>query len=662
MADVVLGPSVPGMSVLGDGRRIGDAAMRTARHRAVRSLLLSACASLIVALGGAAPASAAFGYLSQIGTSGPGNGQFFNARGVAVGPDGNLYVADSGNSRVEVVGPSGAFVRAWGSAGTGTGQFEQLVGIGVGPSGLVFTTETSGSGGGRIQVFDANGTYLRSWADPTVGIGSIAVDAADHVYVPDNTYAGSLREFDSSGHLITSWGTPGFGPGQFRGLSGIAVDSAGSVYTIEAVGGTSPTASNNRVQKFDGTGNPKADFTDSVGNPSSSFPVDAPASDWIPGIAVEPSGYIDLASNGSFGFQRFTPTGARAAQLGCGMIGLLGLGAAPSGTVYAAGPNGLLVFGDGGALCGGNVATPIVFSGKEGVSIDAGVLYTNDPHVQLTIVPPGGATDVLLANDGGFSAPIDTGSCTGPGTCRVAIQPGGVYAWTLQPAADERLPKTVYVRFANSSSTSATTFTDDIILDTIPPVTASATLSAVAARNGRAAAAQATQRRYVVRVRASDNASGVSTMQLATTKSLPGKWVGYQPQLTLTTSSPPVFVRLRDRAGNVNGWRQITGSTPRKTMELTFPHITKAHVGSGRVTIAVRGSHGQKLSGIRIQVQALIRNTWRTVGHATAGKGVAKVSFRLPATLHDKLTWLRAKGTATGYAPALSTKVRVRVT
>src|SRR4051812_43528254 len=48
------------------------------------------------------------------GSSGTGQGQFSNPRGIAVGADGNVYVTDSGSSNgVQVFQPNGQFVRRW---------------------------------------------------------------------------------------------------------------------------------------------------------------------------------------------------------------------------------------------------------------------------------------------------------------------------------------------------------------------------------------------------------------------------------------------------------------------------------------------------------------------------------------------------------------------
>jgi hypothetical protein len=56
-----------------------------------------------------APQSAhadAYVYLTQWGSAGSGDGQFNGPWGVAVDASGNVYVADSGNSRIEKFGPA----------------------------------------------------------------------------------------------------------------------------------------------------------------------------------------------------------------------------------------------------------------------------------------------------------------------------------------------------------------------------------------------------------------------------------------------------------------------------------------------------------------------------------------------------------------------------
>src|SRR5438128_2424564 len=51
--------------------------------------------------------------------SGTSNGQFNFPSGVATDANGNVYVADTGNSRIQKFDASGAFLTTWGSTGSG---------------------------------------------------------------------------------------------------------------------------------------------------------------------------------------------------------------------------------------------------------------------------------------------------------------------------------------------------------------------------------------------------------------------------------------------------------------------------------------------------------------------------------------------------------------
>ena len=70
--------------------------------------------------------------------------------------------------------------------------------------------------------------------------------AAVNVYVVDTTN-NRVQKFDASGNFVNTWGSPGTGNGQFDIPSGIAVDNSGNVYVADTA--------NNRVQKFDASGN-----------------------------------------------------------------------------------------------------------------------------------------------------------------------------------------------------------------------------------------------------------------------------------------------------------------------------------------------------------------------------------------------------------------------
>ena len=175
--------------------------------------------------------------------------------------------------------------------------------------------------------------------------------------------------------------------------------------------------------------------------------------------------------------------------------------------------------------------------GATGVSINGGAQYTNDPDVRVTVRWPALASHLAVSNDGGFS----------PNKV-LAVAPE--IAWRLDSSGPERLPKTIYVRFAGGRS-GAETYQDDIILDQTPPRVLSATVAAPAAASAAAA------RKLRLRLRARDNVSGVARMQITQNRRKPGKVLRYRSRATLRGKpGRAVYVRVKDRAGNWSRWRR----------------------------------------------------------------------------------------------------------
>ena len=65
------------------------------------------------------------------GGSGTGNGQFSAPEGIAIDAADNIYVADTGNHRIQKFNTSGTFVTKWGTNGTGDGQFDTPWGVSI---------------------------------------------------------------------------------------------------------------------------------------------------------------------------------------------------------------------------------------------------------------------------------------------------------------------------------------------------------------------------------------------------------------------------------------------------------------------------------------------------------------------------------------------------
>jgi DNA-binding beta-propeller fold protein YncE len=172
--------------------------------------------------------------------------QFNTPRDIAVAPDGTLYAADSLNHRILHLNPDGTLLHAWGefaASDTNTGEiapsgrFNEPWGLAVGPDGSVYVADTWNN---RIQKFTAEGDFVTMWGQFGAaesryhfwGPRGVAVDGQGRVYVTDT---GNKRVviFDSDGNALESVGGAGLGVGQFDEPVGIAVDDLGRVYVAD---------------------------------------------------------------------------------------------------------------------------------------------------------------------------------------------------------------------------------------------------------------------------------------------------------------------------------------------------------------------------------------------------------------------------------------------
>jgi DNA-binding beta-propeller fold protein YncE len=110
---------------------------------------------------------------------------------------GNIYVADGyGNARVAKFDKDGKFIRSWGSRGTGQGQFNTLRGIAVDKQGSVYVAD---SGNKRIQVFDGDGKFKTEIKD--VGSpGAICITRGAHQYLYSSN-SNTREDLDSNGEI-----------------------------------------------------------------------------------------------------------------------------------------------------------------------------------------------------------------------------------------------------------------------------------------------------------------------------------------------------------------------------------------------------------------------------------------------------------------------------
>jgi DNA-binding beta-propeller fold protein YncE len=205
--------------------------------------------------------------LREWGRSGTADGELSWPGGIAISPDGRVYVADQTNRRVQVFHRLGKFLGKWGEYGTKPGQFGGNSGrtsrvggpqfVALDRAGNVYTTEGSV---GRVQKFTADGKFLLAWGDNADRPGSfggvftgfkdrkvslqgpiaICIDREGKVWV--SAVSGRIQQFTSDGKFLRGFGEPGAKPGQFYAPHGLAIDSRGHLYIVDAY--------NHRIQKF----------------------------------------------------------------------------------------------------------------------------------------------------------------------------------------------------------------------------------------------------------------------------------------------------------------------------------------------------------------------------------------------------------------------------
>ena len=107
-------------------------------------------------------------YLTTVGSWGSGDGQFGSSFGLALDAQGNLYVTDPGNNRVQKFDSQGKYLSQFGSLGTGNGQFNGPTGIAIDANGNIYVTDPNNA---RVEKFDANGNYLSQFGSPGTGNG-----------------------------------------------------------------------------------------------------------------------------------------------------------------------------------------------------------------------------------------------------------------------------------------------------------------------------------------------------------------------------------------------------------------------------------------------------------------------------------------------------------
>ena len=189
------------------------------------------------------------GYNKEKGTPSITHGgpPFNRPTGVALAPNGDLYVSDGyGNARVHRFSSGGKLIQSWGEPGTAPGQFNLPHDIWVTADERVFVADREND---RIQIFGPTGKFLEQWTDIQRPTGLCIRDGLIYVselwWVPGQSSFrrgkmekgenGRVTVMDMKGKVQARFGHEGerTAPGNFIAPHGICADSRGDIYVME---------------------------------------------------------------------------------------------------------------------------------------------------------------------------------------------------------------------------------------------------------------------------------------------------------------------------------------------------------------------------------------------------------------------------------------------
>ncbi len=171
--------------------------------------------------------------------TGYGAVSFSAPEGIAVDGPGNVYVADTGNNKVEEFDLNGNTLAQWSGNDSGYTSFDQ-------PSAVA-------AAGGNVYVADAGNEIIRAYsnlgsgtpafAPVTTVSGSdlfgLAVDGSGNIYAADGFPNSQVEVYSNTGSLLTAWNGSS-GPYAFFIPDGIALTPAGDIWVTDFQNGPSP--------------------------------------------------------------------------------------------------------------------------------------------------------------------------------------------------------------------------------------------------------------------------------------------------------------------------------------------------------------------------------------------------------------------------------------
>ncbi len=234
--------------------------------------------------------------LLHFGSKGTEDGQFDGISSIVLDAQGNIYVADGRNDRIQKFDPTGRFLFKFGSRGLASGQFRSPTSIALDVHGNIYVADKDNY---RIQKFDPTGKFLTKISTYGTANGQVdrptgvALDVQGNIYVAD-TYNSRIQKFDATGKFVAKFGSNGVDDGKLYHPTAITLDVQGNSYVLDK--------GNDRIQKFDSEGK----FVLKISSDS----IDNEQFDNLQGVTLDNKGNIYVVNFWKASYiQKFDPTG-----------------------------------------------------------------------------------------------------------------------------------------------------------------------------------------------------------------------------------------------------------------------------------------------------------------------------------------------------------------
>ena len=159
--------------------------------------------------------------------------------------DGLFYMPEAGNHRISIWDLEGNFKFTFGKLGTGEGELNNPEAAKFNSAGILVVADLKND---RIQLFDKDGKFIKTFGMTGNNPGELKSPAGIGIDNDDNIYTGEIGNdrisvFDKNGNFLTSWGKKGAGNAEFGNIHGVFVDkTTGWIYVADTA--------NNRIQVF----------------------------------------------------------------------------------------------------------------------------------------------------------------------------------------------------------------------------------------------------------------------------------------------------------------------------------------------------------------------------------------------------------------------------